>query len=288
MANTDDEAGQLVELYDADPGRVARRPPRASTSTLFTPGDRAPARAARSACPDAPASLLFVGRIQPLKAPDVLLRAAAELLARRPGAARPAWSSRSLGGPSGTGLDPPRRSSSELAARLGIAAGPVRAAGRAGSSWPQRYRGADLVVVPSYNESFGLVAVEAQACGTPVVAAAVGGLPTAVGDAGRARRRPRDRSWAPRWQSCWTTTLAASTWPPGAVAHAAQFGWEHTTDQLLEVYAEALAARHATRRLRPPDDAGSAPLPRFDHVVPASRRAGPGRTPSAARVARRK
>ena len=177
---------------------------------LFTPGDRARRPGRGSACrPDA-GVLLFVGRIQPLKAPDVLLRAAAELLARRPGAARRLVVA-VLGGPSGTGLDTPRPAASAWPRGWGSRR-------RSGSSrrWPGEqlagwYRAADLVVVPSYNESFGLVAVEAQACGTPVVAARRRG----AADRGR-RRRAACSSTATtpqrgrtRWRTCWTTTPAA-------------------------------------------------------------------------------
>src|SRR6185437_2364496 len=124
--------------------------------------------------------LLFVGRIQPLKAPDVLLRAAARLVAAEP-SLRSRLVVAVVGGPSGSGLAQPTHLA-DLAGRLGVAdlvrfQPPV----------PQPelvdwYRAASLVVVPSYSESFGLVAAEAQACGTPVVATAVGGLRTAVAD----------------------------------------------------------------------------------------------------------
>ncbi|MEJ7707156.1 MAG: glycosyltransferase [Nocardioidaceae bacterium] len=124
--------------------------------------------------------VMFVGRIQPLKAPDVVLKAAAELLRRRPHL-RDRLVVPIVGGPSGSGLDAPH-SLVELAAELGIDdvvrfVPPVEQ-----SRLVDYYQAASVVVVPSYNESFGLVAIEAQACGTAVVAAKVGGLATAVVD----------------------------------------------------------------------------------------------------------
>ena len=125
--------------------------------------------------------LLFAGRIQPLKAPDVLLRAVAVLLERDP-TLRSRLVVPVVGGPSGSGLEHPE-SLADLADRARHRRrGAVRAAGRARPSSRDWYAAATLVAVPSYNESFGLVAVEAQATGTPVVAAAVGGLTTAVRD----------------------------------------------------------------------------------------------------------
>ena len=83
VANTDDEARQLVELYDADPEQVAVVPPGVDLD-LFRPARERVGPHASSACRTTPFVLLFVGRIQPLKAPDVLLRAAARLLERDP------------------------------------------------------------------------------------------------------------------------------------------------------------------------------------------------------------
>ena len=85
------------------------------------------------------------------------------------------------GGPSGSGLDRPT-ALIELAASLGVADRVIFLPPQTGDELAALYRAADLVAVPSHSESFGLVALEAQACGTPVVAAAVGGLVTAVRD----------------------------------------------------------------------------------------------------------
>ena len=201
IANTLGERHELIDLYAAEPEKVVVVPPGVDLS-LFSPGDARAARAAVGLPQDAKV-LLFVGRIQPLKAPEVLVKAAAELLGRHPH-----WAGELvvavIGGPSGSGLAHPR-GLEELAEGLGISAQvrfvpPVPRAQLA--DW---YRAADLVAVPSHSESFGLVAVEAQACGTPVVAADVGGLPTAVGDAGILVEGTTPMSG--RWPSkpCWST-----------------------------------------------------------------------------------
>jgi D-inositol-3-phosphate glycosyltransferase len=185
--------------------------------------------------------LLFVGRIQPLKAPDVLLAAAAELVARNP-ARRSRLRVAVLGGPSGSGLDRPEELQ-RLAAELGIAelvcfhppvSRPVLA------DW---YRAADLVAVPSYNESFGLVAIEAQACGTPVVAAKVGGLRTAVahGVSGLLVDGHDPADWARTIGGLLDDEPRRQRMRSGAVAQARQFSWDVTVDRTLDVYAGALA-----------------------------------------------
>ncbi|MEP6798034.1 MAG: D-inositol-3-phosphate glycosyltransferase [Lapillicoccus sp.] len=239
VANTPLEARELVELYAADPGKVRVVPPGVDLE-VFTPGSREAARAGLDVPRDA-LLLLFVGRIQPLKGPDVLLRACAELLRRHPD-----WRGRLvagvLGGPSGSGLDRPHYLE-DLAVELGIDdvvrfVPPVDRVTLA--RW---YRAADLVTVPSHSESFGLVAIEAQACGTPVVAAAVGGLPLAVGDAGVLVPTHETSDWAGAIESLLLDEGRRHRLGRRAVERAAAFGWGATTDALLEVYAEARRAR---------------------------------------------
>ena len=183
---------------------------------------------------------MFAGRVQPLKAPDVLLRAAAQLVHDHQ------WLAEKLvvafvGGPSGTGRNDPD-SLTELAGALGIAPNV-----RLEPPCPQRdladwYRAATLVVVPSHSESFGLVAVEAQACGTPVVAAAAGGLRTAVRDGvsgtlvdGHNPADYADAIWRLVTDSGKRARLAR-----GARQHASGFGWSVTVDRLLGVYGAAM------------------------------------------------
>ena len=185
--------------------------------------------------------LLFVGRLQPLKAPDVLLRAAAELIRRDPALAD-RLQVLIVGAPSGTGLAEPD-AYAELAAELGIA-DLVRFCPPADRrTLAAFYNAADLTVVPSHNESFGLVALESQACGTPVVAAAVGGLPTAVQDGrtGLLVDGHRAADWADALQSLLLDPGRRAVLSAAARGHAERFSWRHTADQLLAGYRDALA-----------------------------------------------
>nr|WP_091120761.1 D-inositol-3-phosphate glycosyltransferase [Nocardioides terrae] len=242
VANTDLEARQLIDLYGAEPRRVQVVHPGVDLD-VFRPYDKAAARTALGLSRDA-AVLLFAGRIQPLKAPDVLLRAVAVLLRRLP-ALRGRLVVPIVGGPSGSGLDRPE-SLAALAAELGICdvvrfVPPVSQAELA-----QWYAAATLVAVPSYNESFGLVAIEAQATGTPVVAAAVGGLTTAVrhGHSGLLV----DGHGAERWADALVRVLLDDelrlSLEAGALEQARAFSWEMTARRTLEVYEHARFALH--------------------------------------------
>ncbi len=240
VANTKEEARQLVELYDAAPSRVDVVPPGVDLDT-FAPGRRAAARAELGLPADA-AILLFVGRIQPLKAPDILLRAVAKLVAAD-AALRERLVVAVVGGPSGSGLAAPEHLQ-QLAVSLGI-----DDLVRFGPPVPQIdlarwYQAADITVVPSYNESFGLVAVESQACGTPVVAAAVGGLRTAVahGRSGLLVEGHDPEDYADALHGLLRDPMRRRWLGAGAVAHAASFGWPATAARLVDVYARAMSA----------------------------------------------
>jgi len=237
IANTDLEAKQLINFYDADPGRVEVVHPGVDL-TVFQPQAQHGARAALGLPADA-AVLLFAGRIQPLKAPDVLLRAVAVLLARDP-SLRARLVVPVVGGPSGSGLEHPE-SLAQLAAELGLD-DVVRFVPPVSQTELARwYAAATLVAVPSYNESFGLVAIEAQACGTPVVAAAVGGLTTAVYD-GRSGLLV-DGHGAAQWADALSRVIAdpglREALATGALRHAQDFSWEATARHTLEVYQRA-------------------------------------------------
>jgi D-inositol-3-phosphate glycosyltransferase len=237
IANTDIEAKQLINLYDADPSRVEVVHPGVDLD-LFTPLDQLVARR-RLGIPDDALVPLFAGRIQPLKAPDVLLRAVAVLLERDP-ALRSRLVVPVVGGASGSGLEHPE-SLAQLASslRLDDVVRFVPPVGQA--TLREWYAAATVVCVPSYNESFGLVAVEAQATGTPVIAAAVGGLTTVVRDGVSGLlvdgHDPADYAKALERvlaQPAYRDRLAA-----GAIEQAQQFAWEQTADQTLEIYRMA-------------------------------------------------
>src|SRR4051812_4381996 len=232
LASTAEEAAELVGLYDADPGRVVTVAPGVDLDVL-KPGDARTARA-RLGLPADAVVLLFVGRIQPLKAPDVVLRAAARLVAADPGL-RERLVVAVVGAPSGTGMVEPEHLQ-KLAGSLGIAdlvrfERPV-----AQPALADYYRAADLTVIPSHTESFGLVAAESQACGTPVVAARVGGLRTAVADGASGvlvdGHEPQDYAAAIR--GLLDDPVRRARFARGAVVHASRFGWAVTAAEVLD------------------------------------------------------
>lgn len=235
IANTDIEAKQLINLYDADPGRVEVVHPGVDLS-VFRP--RLGARQ-RLGLPEEAQVLLFAGRIQPLKAPDVLLRAVAVLLDESPHL-RSRLVVPVVGGPSGTGLAHPS-ALADLASELGLDDVVRFVPPVAQSVLADWCAAATLVAVPSYNESFGLVAVEAQATGTPVVGAAVGGLPTVIEDgvSGLLVDTHEPRDWAAALRRVVESPDLRERLAAGALEQARQFSWERTADRTLQVYSRA-------------------------------------------------
>jgi D-inositol-3-phosphate glycosyltransferase len=239
VANTAEEARQLIELYGADPWRVETVNPGVDLSVFRPARQPAVARRRLGLPPDA-VVLAFVGRIQPLKGPDVVLRAAAELLT-----ACPALAGRLVvaivGGPSGSEVGAPGRLAG-MAAHLGISDSVRLEPPCPQAELADWYRAADLVLVPSHSESFGLVALEAQACGTPVVAASVGGLRTAVRDgySGVLVDGHDPVVWAQVLAGLLGSPRRLESLSRGARKHASGFGWPTTADRLTDVYAGAM------------------------------------------------
>jgi D-inositol-3-phosphate glycosyltransferase len=242
VANTDAEAASLVSLYEACPDNVLVVSPGVNLK-VFTPGSgRAAAREVVGLDKDAHI-ITFVGRIQPHKGPEVLIRAIAEMVSHSPHL-RQKLITNIIGGASGANQSEVERLK-ELVSWLGIAdvvrfAPPVPR-----EDLPQWYRASDLVCVPSYSESFGLVALEAQACGTPVVATAVGGLRTAVADgiSGVLVDGHDPRAWSSILARLLQEPQRRVLLSMGAVEHASHFGWDATSRGTLDIYDRVLSAR---------------------------------------------
>ena len=232
LASSDDERLQLGRLYGAEPERVEVVPPGVDHE-LFSPGDRRAARALLGLGPGP--VLLFVGRIQPLKGADVAIETAARL--------RSDAVLLVVGGPSGIeGAAECRRlvalaEDRDLTDRVRFV--PPQPHGRLAAY----YRAADICLVPSRTESFGLVALEAAACGTPVVAAAVGGLQTLVDDGVSGFLVPgRD---ADAFARCAAALLAdparAAQMGEAATAGTRRYSWSITAARLRRLYADLTA-----------------------------------------------
>ena len=248
IANTDAEAASLVSLYAACPDNVFVVAPGVDLTTYNPADGKAGARNRLDIAQDA-IMLTFVGRIQAHKGPDVLLRAAAQMLDHTP-YLRSKLAVVIIGGTSGAGAD-------ELDNLKGLAKflkiedvvhfiAPV-----AHTKLADWYRASDLVCIPSYSESFGLVALEAQACGTPVVATAIGGLRTAVSDgiSGSLVDGHDPKAWSAVISRLIAEPQRRLLLSIGAVEHASHFGWENTARKTLDLYDWALSKKSGTGSL---------------------------------------
>jgi D-inositol-3-phosphate glycosyltransferase len=234
IANTDAEAASLVSLYDACPDRVFVVAPGVDLQSFSPAGGKVAARAQLNIAPDA-ILLTFVGRIQPHKGPDVLLRAAAEMISHSP-YLRAKLAVVIIGGASGYVNELEKLKSLAKFLQIEDVTHFVDPVSR--SVLPDWYRASDLVCVPSYSESFGLVALEAQACGTPVVATAIGGLRTAVSDgiSGCLVDGHDPRAWSACISRLIMEPQRRLLLSIGAIEHANHFGWENSARKTLDVY----------------------------------------------------
>jgi D-inositol-3-phosphate glycosyltransferase len=252
IANTDAEAASLVSLYEACPDRVFVVAPGVDLQT-FSPADgKAAARNRLNIAPDA-IMLTFVGRVQPHKGPDVLLKAAAEMVMHTPHL-RAKLAVVIIGGASGSVNELEKIKSLARFLKIEDITHFIEPASR--EVLPDWYRASDLVCVPSYSESFGLVALEAQACGTPVVATAIGGLRTAVSDgiSGSLVDGHDPKAWSAVISRLITEPQRRLLLGMNAVEHASHFGWEATARKTLDVYDWALSKK-ANSKLRLAGDA---------------------------------
>lgn len=230
IASTPFEADDLARRYQADPARLCVTHPGVDHD-LFAPGPQAAARKALG-WNDLPV-VLFVGRIQPLKGLDVAVEAFARVR-REVGKARLVV----VGGPSGPhGVEELGRIRTRVVA-LGLEDSVDFVPPRPHQEIADYYRAADVLLVPSRSESFGLVAAEAQAVGLPVVAARIGGLAYTVDDGGSGFLID---GWdLDEFASAASRILLdadlADRLAEGAVAFATRFSWTVAADRLLELY----------------------------------------------------
>ena len=239
VVNTEDETNELARFYDVDPGKISVVSPGADTE-LYTPGTNRNTELARRhlGIPLHAKVVAFVGRLQDFKGPQVLIRAMGEVVRR--GRVDGPLRVIICGGASGAGSSVERYR--ELVASEGIG-GCTRFLGpRPPEELVSIYQAADIVAVPSYNESFGLVAVEAQATGTPVVAARVGGLPLAVadGETGLLVNGHGHEDWARALEQLLIDDPTRIHMGEQAVAHAKAFSWSASAEKLLGVYTDTL------------------------------------------------
>lgn len=241
VANTESEAQDLIHLYGADTNNVSVVNPGVDLD-LFSPGDQLIARKELGIPQDA-IVFTFVGRVQPLKAPDVLIKAAHQFINDHPNL-RNRVRVVICGGLSGSGLNRPE-SLVSLVKELDLLENVIFLAPSSREKLTSVYRASTLVAVPSYSESFGLVAMEAQACGVPVIATNVGGLKTTVADnkSGLLVNGHDPRTWAQVLAQLSLDDAELKKLQIGARQHALNFSWDKTVSGLINVYEKALVTK---------------------------------------------
>ena len=233
LANTRVESEELQRLYGADPARI-EEVPLGVDHAFFSPGNRAGARAALRL--GSGPVLLYVGRIQPLKGTDLAVQTLAGL--RHSNATLVV-----VGGPSGVDGHVEVERVKAMAAELGVADRIRWVDPQPHHLLSTYYRAADVCLVPSRTESFGLVALEAGACGTPVVAANVGGLQTIVdpGMTGHLVNGRDPADWAAAVDAILSDPQAAAAMAFNAATRSQRYAWSYTAARLRRLYTDLTA-----------------------------------------------
>ncbi|HVA06370.1 MAG TPA: glycosyltransferase [Acidimicrobiales bacterium] len=239
LASCTVEADQIVSLYGGDPGRIRIVPPGVDHA-FFGPGHRPQARRALGLTMTG-RLLLFVGRIQPLKCADAAIETLAELNATE---AEP-YQLVIVGGPSGPHGEASLQGLQKLVAKRGVTDRVHFVDPQPHELLSSYYRAADVCIVPSRSESFGLVALEAAACGTPVVASAVGGLTSLIdhGRTGFLVDEPTPATYAAAVRRVFQEPLLTERLSTASVLRARRYTWRAAAGALLELHDE-LAASH--------------------------------------------
>lgn len=244
IAATQAEVSQLHFLYHANSRKLVVIPPGVDTSHFYP----IPVDEARLAI-DAPCShkmLLFVGRIEPLKGVETLIRAVA--LMQKMGVLKqnPVCLA-IIGGDPETGDQPGRQQTEmnrlkSLCQEVGVGDMVIFLGKRSQDFLPYYYSAAEVVVVPSHYESFGMVALEAMACGTPVVASQVGGLAFLVQDGVTGYHVPDDdpETLAKYLSILITDTELRRVLGKQAAEYAKAYAWENIAERVVKVYKKLL------------------------------------------------
>ena len=238
LASCSVEAAQISDLYGADPSRIRIVAPGVDHA-FFGPGDRAQARRALDLPANGPL-LLFVGRIQPLKGASVAVATLASVAQDEPDARLVV-----VGGPSGPHGHEEVARIADLVKALDLSDKVLFVPPRPHELLSTYYRAADVCLVPSRSESFGLVALESAACGTPVVASDVGGLRSLVdhGRTGYLVEEPDPEAYAGCVRQILAEPLLAERLSTGSVLRARRYTWARAAHLLVDIYADLTAGR---------------------------------------------
>lgn len=250
IASTPDERCWLIDLYAAHPERIHIIPPGVDHD-LFIPADRAEAKDSLGL--EGKQVLLFVGRLQPLKAADTAVRALAHLVDW--GRLDPERSRLLIvGGPSGGSGSNELERLHALAEELGVSQSVEFIPAQPHRDLPRFYQAADVCLVPSHTETFGLVALEAQACGVPVVASSVGGLRSIVhhGQTGFLVEPASTEAFAERTWRVLSDERAMSGMSSLAICSSREYSWDRSASELYGLYVASVAEHQDANKVFKP------------------------------------
>lgn len=248
VAATPREREQLMTFYGADPANITVIPPGVDLE-LFRPIPRTEAKA-HLGMPADHQMILFVGRIEPLKGIDTLLLAMARVVERDP-SLRGEFCVCIIGGETEPeNMSDEMRRLDGLREELGISDIVTFMGSRDQTELPYHYSAAEMILVPSYYESFGMVALEAMACGTPVVASDVGGLSFLVrdGETGFLVSEKDVDAWADKMLLLLRRPELREALGSRGVEIAQEYAWSRIADQILALYGDVLSLRDEDHR----------------------------------------
>ncbi|WP_299024390.1 glycosyltransferase [uncultured Thermanaerothrix sp.] len=257
VAATPAEKAQLEFLYHTDSRKISIIPPGVDVGRFYPiPKDEARAFVG---VPDEARMILFVGRIEPLKGIETLIRALRLIQDTGRLACCPHYLA-IIGGNPPTGaeqMDSEMTRLQRLAKQLGVKDVVLFLGKQAQESLPYYYSAADVLVLPSHYESFGMVALEAMACGTPVIASQVGGLPFLVRDGVTGFVIPDGEPaiLADRLTQLILDSNLREQMGKRAVEHAQPYAWTKIVRQIVRLYERLLTLQTA-----PPGLVAATPL----------------------------